>query len=197
MLKKHSKFQFLILLLGLCPIATLAQREVATQNFANTTDGSPVSIQKYEDIKGSPYLTENWSDGQELVFVNPVSEFKIDLSKDGKKDERIFKKGFASDPETFYQVLADGKAVLLKRNKKVIVDKTPYNSATAVKLFESQDRYYLYVDNKLIPVKKNHKSILAALPDKTDELNKYIQEETIDFKTDEDITKLVVHYNSL
>jgi hypothetical protein len=223
---KHIKTGYFLIALGTTPMITFAQREVATQNFANTTDGSPVSIQKYEQIKGSPYLTEGWSDGivklkngksykarikydqiadelhfesngKELLFVNPVSEFKIEVLKDGKKKDLYFRNGFAPNPEAFYQILADGKTILLKKNRKVIVDKTPFNSATAVKRFEPQTRYYLYHNNDLESIKANKKSILSALEDKKDILDKHIQKEKLDPARDEDLSELVTYYNSL
>lgn len=224
---KYLKITALVICLGAIPAITYAQREVATQNFANTTDGSPVAIQKYENITGSPYLTDDWSkglvklqsgqtykevkvkydqvadelhfenNGKELVFINPISEFKIKLLKDGSEKDLYFKNGFASDPKAFYQVLADGKATLIKKNRKIIVDKTPYNSATAVKIIESQTKYYLYSDNKLEPLKNNKKSILSVLSDKKGLLDSYIQKENLNLINDEDLGKLITYYNSL
>lgn len=221
---KYLKITTIVVCLGAIPAITFAQREVATQNFANTTDGGPVSIQKYENITGSPYLADDWSiglvklqsgktykevkvkydqvadelhfenNGKELVFINPIAEFKI-RSTNGV--DLYFKNGFASDPKAFYQVLADGKTTLIKRNRKVIVDKTPFNSATAVKVFEPQTKYYLYRDNKLDAVKNNKKSVLNALANKKDFLDSYIQKENIDITKDEDFGKLITYYNSL
>jgi len=226
MLKKIIKSGLVILLLGGSQTLTFAQREVATQNFANTTDGSPVSIQRYEDIKGSPYLTEGWNDGivklkngksykaklkydqvsdelhfenngKELLFVNPVSEFKVETLKNGKVQSVYFRNGFTSNAEAFYQVLADGEVILLKKARKVIVDKTPFNSATAVKEFEPQNRYYLYRNKDLISVKNNKKSVLSILSDKNSQLDAYIQTKKLDLNVDEDLSKLVIYYNSL
>lgn len=220
---KYIRIATIVVCFGTIPSIALAQREVATQNFANTTDGSPVSTVKYENVTGSPYLIDDWStalvklqsgqtykdvkvkydqvsdelrfenNGQELVFINPIAEFKIKLPK----KDLYFKCGFAPDPKAFYQVLAEGKTTLIKKNRKVIVDKTPYNSATTVKVFEPQVRYYLYKDNDLASVKANKKSILSALSDKKDALEAYIGKEKLDFDNNEDLSKLINYYNSL
>ena len=226
MFKEYTLSGLLILIFASVPMLTFAQREVATQNFANTTDGSPVSVQKYEQIKGSAYLNEGWSDGivklkngksykaklkydqvadelhfenngKELLFVNPVSEFKIEFTKDDKQQNFYFRNGFEANSEAFYQVLADGEIVLLKKARKVIVDKTPFNSATAVREFEPQNRYYLYRNNKLAPIKSNKKAVLAMLSEKKSQLDTFINREKLDLNDDEDLSKLITYYNSL
>lgn len=224
---KHIKIVTFIICFGTIPFIALAQREVATQNFANTTDGSPVPIMKYENVTGSPYLIDDWStalvklqsgqtykdvkvkydqvsdelrflsNGKELIFINPVAEFKIITSKNDPVKDLYFKRGFAPDPKAFYQVLAQGKTTLIKKNRKVIVDKTPYNSATAVKVFEPQVRYYIYKDNNSLSVKANKKSILSALSDKKDTLEAFISKEKLDLNSNDDLSKLLNYYNSL
>lgn len=224
----YYKITTFVIAFGVLPFIAYAQREVATQNFANTTDGSPVSSIKYENITGSPYLTDDWStglvklqsgktykevkvkydqvadelhfenQGKELAFINPISEFKLAVAAgEGRSKDLYFKNGFASDPKAFYQVLADGKVSLIKKNRKVIVDKTPFNSATAVKIIEPQTKYYLHINNKLEPVKNNKKSIFSALSDKKDLLEEYIQKESLNLNQDGDFGKLITYYNSL
>lgn len=227
MKNKYIRITAFVICLGTIPSIASAQREVATQNFANTTDGSPVPIVKYENVTGSPYLIDDWStalvklqsgqtykdvkvkydqvsdelrfenNGKELVFINPISEFKIKLPKNNSVKDLYFKCGFAPDPKAFYQVLAEGKTTLIKKNRKIIVDKTPYNSATAVKVFEPQTKYYLYRDHKFEGIKNNKKTILGILSDKTAVLNSYIQKENINLNRDEDFGKLITYYNSL
>jgi len=225
MLKKHlSSASIFLLCCGLSTVA-FAQREISTQNFANTTDGSPVSLVKYENITGNPYLNEEWElgtvkftnektykdiklkydlvadelhfedKGKELVFVSPVTEFRID-SKNTVKTESSYRKGYAFDPKSFYQVLSSGTTTLLKKVKKIIVDKTPYNSATAVKIFDTQTKYYLLVNDKETPIKNNKKSLLNALGNNV-VLAEYIQKEKLDASKDDDLVKIINYYNSL
>lgn len=224
----HFKITIIMICIGIVvPFASYAQREISLLNSANTTEGLPVMIKKYENITGTPYLSENWSSGlvkfkngatyevaklrydqfadelhfeskgKELAFVTPVAEFKLKAGQNYGDRDRYFKNGIGSTPNTFYEVLAVGKIALLKKTKKIIIDKTPYNSATAIKEFGVQNKYYLYHDNKLTSIKKNEKSLYSTLPNGKTTLSAYIEKEKLDLDNDQDLSKLITYYNLL
>ena len=72
-----------------------------------------------------------------------------------------------------------------------------FNSATKTKSFQENTRYYLVKDGKATPVKNDKKSILAALPDKQEQLKGYVAAGNLNFKSDTDLAKLINYYNSL
>jgi len=135
--------------------------------------------------------------GNTLNFINPVNEFKMTLA-DGR--EKIFLNGFKNIPNTtetsFFEVLADGTASLIKRYSKSVVESKEYNSP-AIKTFEENTKYYLIVAGQAVPVKKDKKTILTALGNKQPELETYIKTNNLNFTSDEDLGKLITFYNSL
>lgn len=183
---------------------------------------------QYTDVKGSPWLTEDWvpgmvklgngstykdvplkydqvsgelifrdRSGKTLAFADPVSEFKI---IDAQKHERLFRSGFkavdSNTGQTFYQVLYDGGTILLKDVKKNIIEHRAYNSATAVKSIVETPVYYLIMNGSPVKIKKDKKAILAVLS-KTDQLEKYIKDNNLNLKDDQDLAKLITFYDSI
>jgi len=135
--------------------------------------------------------------GDTLKFIDPVKEFKLTLG-DGR--EKIFLNGFKNIPNTtetsFFEVLADGTASLIKRYLKSITELKEYN-LPAIKRLEENTKYYLIVADKAIPVKKDKKAILTALGNKQPELEAYIKTNNLNFKNDDDLGGLITFYNSL
>ena len=215
----------LFVTLGVSSTTSFAQREVSLENSGNVTDGGPLSTRRYENVTGNPYLMEDWNTamvkfvngttlkevkvkydlvaevlvfenkGRELLFIDPVEEFKINLSQKG--DHVHFKRLKSFKNNGFYQVLFEGTTSLYKKHKKIIVDKTPFNSATTVKLVESKVSYHLYIKNKAVSVKNTEKSILSVLNDKKVELANYLQKEALNLQDDKDLIKLIAYYNTL
>lgn len=142
------------------------------------------------------------SSGETKTFVQPIIEFSIKTMKDEVMlKEQVFRKGFvpvdAASPETYYEVLTDGEAQLLKRTAKAIFEELPYGASSKVKTFQSEIHYYIAKNGKLIKIKKDKKSILRALSDEETEIEEYIKNKRIDLKKDEGLASLVAYYNSI
>ncbi|QEC77031.1 hypothetical protein [Mucilaginibacter ginsenosidivorax] len=173
--------------------------------IVSLANGKTVAAKLKYDLVKDELLFQSPRDSMALAFVTPVKSFRFDIV--GTIDESslaplIFSNGYpAIDEQTeasFYQVVADGKAKLLKRYKKVIHSNQAFNSATTTKTFALRDAvYYLLADNKIIRVKPTPKTIAAALADKTDQVQTFIKTNKIDFKSDRDLAKLFTYYNSL
>jgi hypothetical protein len=172
-----------------------------TVAFAN---GKTIAARlKYDVVKDEP-IFQSPRDSMALAFVSPVKSFRFDI---GSIDESslaplIFSNGYPAIDEqsenSFYQVIADGKAKLLKRYKKVIHSNQAFNSATTTKTFAMRNAvYYLFADNKISRVKLNPKTIAVALADKADQVQAFIKINKTDFKSDHDLAKLFTYYNSL
>jgi len=139
--------------------------------------------------------------GVEFAFKNPIKEFKISRSKTDPQVVLTFRNGFPPIAEftekSYYQVLNDGNTVALKKLKKSIVESTPYGLAKTQKNFVTSEQYFIFLKGKMIKIKRDKKSIIEALDSHKEELSRFIGENALSFKKDEDLSKLVDYYNTL
>ncbi|GAB3317419.1 hypothetical protein GCM10027299_08720 [Larkinella ripae] len=130
------------------------------------------------------------------------------LSRDAMKEfrimdgnELIFRNGFAAvnnnTPKTFYQVLVDGSTKLLKQHKVNMSENKPFNSATVTKEFQKQEFYFIAKpDGTLQRIQKNKKSVLGALADDKDRLEKLIKEQDLNLSDENSLITLLERYNT-
>jgi hypothetical protein len=113
----------------------------------------------------------------------------------------VFANGFPPvDTQTiaaFYQVLADGKIKLLKYSKKVIEERQTYGATATEKSYRKMQSYYIFKDGKMVKVRADKKSLLAALPDHSAQLESYIKDNNVNLKDDMAIAQVIVYYNTL
>lgn len=134
----------------------------------------------------------------ELMNVFPPA---IEFSISDNNVSRIFKLGYAptsaTDLNSFFEVLVDGKIQFLKRNKKGISENKEY-SGNVVKSITDDIRYFMVIhNNEPIQVKLDQKSILPLLTDKESEVADYLKSSKLNLKKQEDIIKLIRFYNTL
>lgn len=140
--------------------------------------------------------------GQAKIPTQPIVEFTIKPMLDsGPLQERVFRRGFipadGANPNTFYEVLADGEVQLLKRVTKSIFEELPYGSATKIKVFKTDEYFYIAHNEKLTQIRNNKKSVLSALPHKKTKLEAYLKAHKPDLKNEAELAKLVGYYNGL
>lgn len=132
-----------------------------------------------------------------MKFIFPIKEFSL-LPNNGSP--KVFRSGFPKISDynevSFYQVLTEGKVLLLKKNIKRITDKREYNSAVTTKEVITNAKYFLFQDGKITEAKKD-KSFLLTYFDKKNGLDNFLATNKIDLKKEEDLIKLVKYYNSL
>jgi hypothetical protein len=169
----------------------------------NLANGKTIATTlKYDLMKGE-LLFRKSGDSTALVFVDPVKSFSFDVFRIEESDlvPLVFSNGYpAIDNQTtasFYQVIADGKARLLRYYKKVIRTDQAFNSATVTKTFVLNDFYYVLINDKITRIKPGSKVILNALNDKAEKMQAYIKSTKVDYKSDTDLAKLFNYYNSL
>lgn len=154
---------------------------------------------KYDEVKDELYFKDK--KGDTLIFVDPVREFKVEYASGDELHEKLFRNGYKNIPNStensFFEVLSEGTAQLLKRTTKSIVESKEYNSTTVVKRFDENIKYYIIVSEKVFPIKRDKKSILAVLTNKQPQLESYMRTNNINLKNDEDLVKLMAYYNSL
>jgi hypothetical protein len=184
--------------------------------FARVVEGSPFFIdqwnkgyistregKKLRDVTLRLNLVDQQlhylKDGIEYVTDQPLKEVLIEDEKSGNL--YIFRSGFPSvqygNSKTFYQALAEGEVLLLKHIRKMITENTPFGSATTQQTIRNAEHYYISKKGSMIKIRKDRQSILNALEDKKDPLEKFINQNRLNLRTEEDMIKLVNYYNAL
>jgi hypothetical protein len=220
-----------ILLLAslILPLFAVAQRDVIMdQMFIARGLAVPSDIVGREDVVGSEFLDNNWSDaivqtqkgeiykdikvkysvlgdllyflGEKdatMKFIVPIKEFTL-LSTLGSP--KVFRSGFPKTNDyneaSFYQVLTEGKVMLLKKVIKRITDRREYNSAVTTKEFISNTKYFLYQDGKMAELKRDKSFILSYLT-KKEEMEKFMTTNKADVKNEVHLIALFNFYNTL
>lgn len=166
--------------------------------FVNGTSVSDLDL-KYDLVKDELYFKDPKTE-QVMIFSEKISEFKLN-NPVKSTDFFYFKNGFtpldANTAKSFYQLLMDGTAQLIKRYTKEIFEERPYNSATTIRSFKDAELYYVVKNNQLIKIKKDKKQVLAAFADRSAELEAFIKSNGLNLKNESDLIKLIAHYNSL
>jgi hypothetical protein len=168
-----------------------------TVKLANGSTYKDILI-KYNQIDDVIYFQRG---DDVLSFVEPVKEFTIAYIKGAKALNGHYRNGYPAigknTEKSFYEALTDGTAQLLKRTSKYIIKNKPYNSATETQTINEDISYYIFADSKMTLIKKDKKYILPALNNKQTELDTFIKSNNLNLKNDDDLTRLVVYYNSL
>jgi hypothetical protein len=112
-----------------------------------------------------------------------------------------FRRGFPAagnqTDRSFYQLLHDGTTKLLKRHEMKMREERAYNSATNTKRFDLNEKLYILKQGKMYPIKKNDKkALLKILSDERNLMEYAIKEQQLDFKTEDDIVKLLEEYDA-
>jgi hypothetical protein len=195
--------------------------QAQAQQFISDINGRPVFETKYTDVEGSPYLTANWSVGTvktpagktyeiakvrfdaykcELEYeeAQKLYRFSTEIMEFGCGDG-TFRRGFPAienlNDKQFYQILYDGKTKLLKRILMRLVTERAYNSATETKRFIREESFYIFKDNHIKRFKKDKKSLLEILDDKQNLVEEYLKVQKLKLNRDEDLIKIIEHYD--
>lgn len=149
---------------------------------------------KYNLLEDVPYFL---SKGDiTMIFSTPIKEFVIENNE--KAEKRIFRANFPNHDKynalTFYEVLVDGNVKLLKKQQKKITENRAYNAATLVKSIVDNINYFVFVDNQLIPLKKD-KKFFQLLPGNTDATVALLNDKDTNLRSEEDLIKLIKTFN--
>lgn len=140
---------------------------------------------------------KNTKDETMLSFVLPVKSFLLA----GGAQKNLYKNGFPEIDHftkiSYYQVLFDGNSKLLFKNYKTISEIKPYNSATTEKKFADNESYYIFKDDVMKKIRPTKKEFLGLFKNKNTEMEAFIKTEKIDFKNNQDLTRVFEFYNSL
>jgi len=164
-------------------------------SLANGTTFKDVSL-KFNDLDNTLYYKSG--SGKDMIFTEPVHEFTLIITKKDTARKHLFRNGYAQNnmPEAFYEVMSDGKVPLLKIDLKLSQESQNLDSPPIHRIVESV-QYYLLLDNRLVPMKKDRKFIFQHIGNKVAEMQAFITANNIDVKNDDDLIKLLNYYNSI
>jgi hypothetical protein len=213
-------FVFLQLLTG----STYSQNVYQLQDPVSSKNFNP---EKYSGIRGTPFLADKWIKGSVSIArgVYPNLELKFNVYDNtlffNKNDESfefqedvisftlmpkedpathmIFKRGISGADlrgNEFVQVLLEAEMGLYKLDVKQLTEMSEIN-AGIVKTFANTAKYYIGKSGKLKFLKLNKQEVLAALSDKQDKIQAYINEKKYSFRKDTELVDVLKYYNSL
>lgn len=171
-----------------------------------TKDFIPARIQLFsgEDMEGGNFKLNLYNgrvftedDKQRLIVItSPIK--RIEFLQENKK-AAVFQAGFPKidrqNATSLYQVLAEGKAQLLKFIRFTMSDRMEYGQGVTFKL-DPLFYFYVYADGKMHPVHKVD-DLMRLFPGWTNEVKGYIEREGLKIKKETDLVKIVSFYNSL
>lgn len=175
-------------------------------------------------VQGSPYFNERYSSGkiktvsqkeftinnlkynlatQQLEYAENDQIYAIQDSvqsfilKDSLGMENMFFKLNSKNAAGFYKIIAEGKIALLK---KYTVKKEETQDWFTKKALTKNVQHYLYFTNQDGIIKNfipSIKSINAVLADKKNQVMKFIENEQLNPKQEDDLIKVFNFYNTL
>jgi hypothetical protein len=162
-------------------------------------DGNVVKdkLVKYDEFKDKLF-TQVAGTAKSGEFDQPVTSFTIITADGTLASFSIFPGNGKTSDNAFFQVLSDGKVKLLRKNAKTISEyKANMSSAVTTREVVDNIDYYLLIGGKAVRIKKDKKSVEAALGNKQAELESYIKANNLNLKNDADLAKLITQYNTL
>lgn len=140
--------------------------------------------------------------GHEIIVADgSVKEFSIVDTIEGKGNFYLFRSGYPAYEKnsihSFYQVMTNGKLILLRFGKKQLVSSKDPISGQESGEYKSYETYYIYKDGKILEFKKDKALLTELMVDQQDKISKFIKEEKTNFKKISSVVELINYYNSL
>lgn len=135
--------------------------------------------------------------GVELVAITPIREVTV-MDATGRKLKFIHSSTITGHDlgSAWLQELNQGPVRVFKQIKKDVKEMKTYGSSTTEIYVVDEKKYYLLSENNLQKIKKL-KDITDLLSAKSNELAKFIREQSLKDKAETDMARLVDYYNSL
>lgn len=192
--------------------------------FFHTISTSEEAAITYNDVEGSPYLNNDFTDG--IVFLSDTTAVKLPLRYNIYADEMEYKFNGVSftigNPQILNKILlgesifvyiqfmkVKGYFEILEYGKCIVVQKRSikFNPAEGPKPIEGKnipprftaepDKFYAIVNDSQTVRIKNLRSLKKALSDQKIKIESFIKQEKIKRASKENIIKIVKYYNSL
>jgi hypothetical protein len=161
----------------------------------------------YNDVKARINLLEHEvnfiaSNGQEgFLGKGMASEIAYVENNASVQESKVFQCGFPSIDNqnriSFYQILLNGKASLLKSVYKAIQERNNDMSGERFKEFATYENMYLLKEGTMTRIKKDKSSLLVLFQDKKEAIAKYMEDQKLNLKNEAHLKALVQYYNTL
>ncbi len=162
--------------------------------FANNTRTAPIRYNAWKDL--IEYKQDN---GQPRVLDASATIKKVQLGSTTFHVEKFESNGV--EKYGYFTLIDSGKVTLFSRKAMKF---TPALKGRALdggdqpaEFRRLPDVYYVKVGDQPLTEVKSLKALLAAFPDKNEELSSYAKKEKISFKDEGELKQLVSYYNSL
>lgn len=140
-------------------------------------------------------------DGASFAAESQVKEFVLYTGNRKSKDSMVFRKGFPAigkyTADTYYQVLTNGKAVLLCLPTKVMVEEKQLVGNNSRSSLMGEEFYYLLQDGIMTALPKDKDELIKRLPVQQDGLKQFVAKQTFRMDKAEDFVKVITKYNEL
>jgi len=153
------------------------------------------------DLKSQQWHFLDSGNTERLVPVGLVREVLMDDSSGAEVKTSVFRAGFPPIDNRkntdFYQVVSDGKVLLLHFMVKTINTDKDEMAGTVQMEFVLYEEYYLFGGGKMWRVKKDKSEVLNQLADKKEKIQAFIDENHLKLKSVDELKKVVDYYNTL
>ncbi len=140
-------------------------------------------------------------EGASFAAESQVKEFVLYTGKRKSKDSMVFRKGFPAvdkyTADTYFQVLTNGKAVLLRLPTKVVVEEKQLVGNNSRSSWSDEEWYYLLQDGIMTALPKDKDELIKRLPVQQDGLKQFVAKQTFRMDKAEDFVKVITKYNEL
>lgn len=192
--------------------------------FEQALRATSINANKFSNIKGSPYQTNNFSEGKvtlkgDTSFILPLRYNVYQNSFEYKHGDKIF--GIANVENikeiilnkdkfiyftsrkdekysSYYQLHSEGKCILLSK-KRVVYKEAQQGDGirptTPPEFMKQKDQYYIINDASDLVLLSNKKALLKSLSDKSNEIKAYMKENKLSVRNIDDLTKIIDFYN--
>ena len=153
------------------------------------------------DLKSQQWHFLDSGNTERLVPVGLVREVLMDDSSGAEVKTSVFRAGFPPIDNRkntdFYQVVSDGKVLLLHFMVKTINTDKDEMAGTVQMEFVLYEEYYLFGGGKMWRVKKDKSEVLNQLADKKEKIQAFIDENHLKLKSVDELKKVIDYYNTL
>lgn len=142
----------------------------------------------YQDKSGNP-----------LIATSRLREIWLKDASGSRKTHFVHSSYIGSGTgasQGWHQMLTDGRAILLKKQVKEIIETKPYGSSVTEQRIQTSARYFILLNNKLLSV-KSLSAIPELIPEETEALRQFISSNKLKGKSDGDYISLISYFNSL
>lgn len=208
-----------LLFLLLISQLTLAQTDDKAEIDYNTVTGNPYLFKDWSDgvIRFSSGRTLNQFklkfdcarnqlvlqfDGSSFAAESKVQEFVMYTKAGKQKDSLLFRKGYPAAGQatnnTFYQVLFEGKIVLLRLfARNVIEEKQLVSNNTNNRRMEEVEYFYFFHDGAMDLLPQDRNDLLKLFPNYKEPLSQFVSDRQLKMRSAEDFLLFAKKYNEL